>query len=394
MCRAAVVVILSVDMKPMTIWRNWSAVIALLASAGGAGAHDENARVIRFPDLPDYVTLVSDLHQHTVFSDGAVWPDIRVQEGVRDGVDVMAITDHLEYQPHRDDIPHPDRNRSHQLAREAAGSDIMVIPGAEVTRGMPPGHLNAVFITDANRLLIDDPVDALREAKAQGAFIYWNHPSWASQAPDGIARLTEMHHRLIAEGLLHGIEVVNEFTYADEALQIALDHDLTIMGTSDIHGLIDWEYNRHPHQHRPVTLVFARERTPAAVKAALLAGRTVVWYGETLIGREEWMQALLAASLTVEAAGFVADSSVLNLVLSNRSDADLALRNTSDLTFYNLPDTFRVPAQASTELQVKTSPLAGADVVTLAFEVLNAVTAPGEHPVVERLVSMNDGPAP
>ncbi|MEM9885126.1 MAG: hypothetical protein AAF849_04475 [Bacteroidota bacterium] len=48
-----------------------------------------------------------------------------------------------------------------------------------------------------------------------------------------------MHEKLIQEKLLHGIEVANDVTYSQEALQIALDHDLTIMGTSDIHDLVD-----------------------------------------------------------------------------------------------------------------------------------------------------------
>jgi len=44
---------------------------------------------------------------------------------------------------------------------------------------------------------------------------------------------------LIRDGLLQGIEVVNDTTYSDEALQIALDYNLTILGTSDIHGIVD-----------------------------------------------------------------------------------------------------------------------------------------------------------
>ena len=41
---------------------------------------------------------------HSVFSDGSVWPDIRVEEAKKDGLDVIAITEHLEYQPWKDDI--------------------------------------------------------------------------------------------------------------------------------------------------------------------------------------------------------------------------------------------------------------------------------------------------
>jgi len=57
-----------------------------------------NNRAIEFPDLPGYKTLVCDLHMHTVFSDGSVWPNIRVMEAKKDGLDVIATTEHLEYQ--------------------------------------------------------------------------------------------------------------------------------------------------------------------------------------------------------------------------------------------------------------------------------------------------------
>ena len=92
-------------------------LLVLLVLPAAALAHDPAAspppdqeRLIRFPDVEGYHTLVVDLHTHSVFSDGHVWPKIRVGEALRDGLDALAITEHLEWQPHRADIPHPDRN--------------------------------------------------------------------------------------------------------------------------------------------------------------------------------------------------------------------------------------------------------------------------------------------
>ena len=48
-----------------------------------------------------------------------------------------------------------------------------------------------------------------------------------------------MHKTLIAEGLIEGIEIVNDTTFSNEALQLALDYNLTILETSDIHGIVD-----------------------------------------------------------------------------------------------------------------------------------------------------------
>jgi len=360
----------------------WIRVIIVIFSLGTttAQAHDADARVIRFPDLPTHWTLVTDLHQHTVFSDGKVWPTIRVEEGVKDGVDVMSITEHLEYQPHRNDIPHPDRNRSYEIARKhAEGKDIMVVHGAEITRKMPPGHVNAVFIQDANLLRQDDPVEALREAVKQGAFTFWNHPAWWAQVPSGVAELTPMHEAMLKEGLIGGIEVVNETTFSEAAMAIALEHDLTIMGTSDIHGLIDWEYGEHPTTHRPVTLVFAKERTPEAVKAALVEGSTVVWFNNVLIGRERWMNALLDRCITVKLDEPMEKSEVLQVELANHSDADFMLQNVGALRLLNQPDTFTLPAQSKLKVWVIPATAGDAETLVLEVEVLNAVIAPGQH---------------
>lgn len=338
-------------------------------------------RAISFPDVAGYQTLACDLHIHSVFSDGSVWPDIRVEEAVRDGLDAMAVTEHLEYQPHRHDIPHPDRNRAFEIATdEAEGHDLIVIAGSEITRSMPPGHANAIFIQDANRLLLDDPVAVYREAARQGGFTFWNHPNWTSQKPDGVAALTDLHRQLIDEGLLHGIEVANDVTYSDEALQIALDHDLTIIGTSDIHGLVDWQFEVPHGGHRPVTLVFAEERSAAGIKAGLEAGRTVVWYEQFLIGREDNVALLLDASVAVVGAQYGDDDSVLEVQLENRSDAALVLANRSAFTFHQGADLVTLPPHATSTLLVKT--LARRATVALTFEVLNAVVAPNTHPTL------------
>lgn len=133
-----------------------------------------------------------------------------------------------------------------------SGENLRVINGAEITRDMPPGHINAVFIDDANKLFYEnDSLLGIQAANKQAAFVFWNHPNWDSQRPDGIARLEPFHRYLIDHKLLHGIEVANETTFSEEALQIALDNDLAILGTSDIHGLIDWSHDIPKGGHRP-----------------------------------------------------------------------------------------------------------------------------------------------
>lgn len=338
-------------------------------------------RAIDFPDVPGYLSLTCDFHIHSVFSDGDVWPNVRVQESQRDGLDCMAVTEHLEYLPHKADIPFPDRNRAYELATRTAGnSGLIVIHGSEITRSLPFGHANTIFIQDSNALVLDEAEAAYAEAQRQGGFTFMNHPNWTAQRKDGIARLEEMNISLIEKGQIQGIEVVNDLTYSDEALEIALKYNLAIIGTSDIHNLIDWQFDVPSGGHRPVTIVFAKEKTEASIKEALLARRTVAWYNDTLIGREEHVMPLVKSSLTVSEAAYTGDTSVLKMMVTNSSETEYTLRNTSSFRFHDRADILILPPHHSTELHVKTGPRV--ESFSLSFDVLNVVTAPGTHPSI------------
>ena len=176
--------------------------------------------------------ITSDLHIHTVFSDGVVWPTLRVDEAVRDSIDLISLTEHIEYQSHLSDIPHKNRNRSFQIAGGYVNNKpLAVVHGTEITKPMPPGHFNAIFINDANKFFNSEqkPLefeDAIKEANNQKAFVFWNHPNWEANRSDGIAKLDPIHNKIIKEKLLHGIEVVNFDTFSEEALKIALENQI------------------------------------------------------------------------------------------------------------------------------------------------------------------------
>ena len=371
---------------------------AIAHGVAGSPPPDED-RLIRFPDTEDHLTLVVDLHTHSVFSDGHVWPRVRVGEALRDGLDALAITEHLEWQPHRADIAHPDRNRAHAEAVAAAeGHDLMIIAGTEITREQPAGHMNAVFIEDANVMLnvapeaeTDDAVDyyiaanrwppeqAVRAANDQGAFVFWNHAWWHSpENPAAPTVLTDFHRGLIESGHLHGIEIANGIAYAEDAFQLALDHGLTPLGVSDVHELIDWDYRPAAGGHRPVTLVLATERSQAALREALFAGRTVVWFEETLIGREPHLVSLLRAALDVDEVDYNPLHDLVYVTVSNVSDAPIRLRNRGGYSMPGQTGDVEVPPHGTAQFALRSDAVPGE--VELDFEVLNALIAPKVHP--------------
>ena len=323
--------------------------------------------------------LSTDLHIHTVFSDGSVWPSIRVEEARREGLDLIAMTEHLEYQPHAEDIPHPDRNRSFVVASGGLrkNENLKVINGSEITRKMPPGHINAVFVKDANTLLHSDSLTGIQQANKQGAFVFWNHPNWDAHRKDGIARLEPFHNYLIENKLLHGIEVVNETTYSDEALQIAIKHNLTILGNSDIHGLTDWAHKISKGGHRPMTFVFVENKTTEAVKKGLFEGKTVVWYEDLLVGKEEHIKKLITENLHIKSSKYPEDKTILEVELHNSSAAPIQLEYTGTLTFHQRSSVFTIPPRETVMLKIKT--VDKRNTLSMPFRVLNAIIGPKEN---------------
>jgi len=368
-------------MKIKSSKTTFSLLLALLFVNGISAQTEtspENTRAIEFPDIPGYVTLKCDLHMHTVFSDGNVWPGIRVQEAIKDGLDVISITDHIEYQPHQKDIPHEERNRSYELAQEAAkGTTLLVIPGTEITRMMPPGHFNAIFVEDVNLLKQKDVMEVFREAKKQGAFVFWNHPHWTSQRPDGVATLTEMHHALLKEGLFAGVEIYNDNTYSKEALELAQEYNLTLLGNSDVHGLVDWSYGIPEGGHRPVTLVYAEEKSAEAMQKAMENRQTAVWFKNTLVGNQDYLTPMIEKSLEVL---HKSQGPVPTIQIHNHSDADYILENLSDYSLHNFAPVFILKAHETTSVKVKT--LEKLESFELKFKVLNAFTEVNEHPEI------------
>ncbi|MBI9070871.1 MAG: hypothetical protein JEY94_04700 [Melioribacteraceae bacterium] len=294
---------------------------------------------INIPDIPGYKTLKCDFHMHTVFSDGNVWPTIRTIEAWREGLDAIAITDHIEYLPHKKDI-NIDFNRSYEIANsESEKHQVTVIKGGEITRRMPPGHLNGIFLNDVSKLKTEKWEDAVKAAYDQGAFIFWNHPGWKGQQKDGVSKWYDEHSMILENGWLHGIEVVNEREYYPEVHQWCLDRNLTMMSNSDIHDPTNMFYEIHKGDHRPVTLVFAMDNTETSIKEALFDRRTVVYAEDFLVGREMFLKPIFEKSIKISETEFeLTGNSTKHIQIKNCSDIDykLVLEDTNE--FVSVPE--------------------------------------------------------
>ena len=240
------------------------------------------------------------------------------------------------------------------------------------------------FLEDVNKLVLDDSIKVLQEAKKQGAFIFWNHPQWIAQKPDGVAKLTDLHRQLIAKGLINGVEIVNYKSYSDEAFQIALDNNLTILGNSDIHGLIDWEF-KEENMYRPLTLVFAKEKSEESIKEALENQQTAVWFDNNLYGSSDYLIPLIQQSLIIKKVEVLkshkGNSLVQSVYIENISSMDYILENISEFTLHSHSKTLIIQAKKVTNIQVKT--LEDLQTFNLSFKVLNGFITPSRHPEIQ-----------
>lgn len=313
-------------------------------------ARDQWRKEIRVPDILDMKTLKCDLHMHTIFSDGDVWPTVRVDEAWRQGLDVIAITDHIEGHPDKEHVG-GKHNPAYEIALPRARElDILLVHAAEMSRDMPPGHFNALFVKDANALDKKDFMKAVKEAVGQGGFILWNHPGWKSQQPEKTLWWDD-HEELYKKGWLNGIEVFNSNEWYPIALEWCVTKNVTVLADSDMHDVVSEAYDLS-QRNRPMTLVFARERSLDAVREALFAGRTAAWFGDQLAGKKEYLEALLKESITVHPPHFIDDKGRRYIEITNRSDIPFALQG-EDAAW---KDSVRLPSCGTNMIRITGEP--------------------------------------
>lgn len=340
----------------------------------------------------------ADLHTHTIYSDGGVTPDMRVLEAWCDGLDIIAITDHMEYRSVeremlrylggyvRDEFSDgravntnimrhaPDEygvlvdfNVAYEsAAQKAADYGILVVRGVEITR-KEKGDYNVLFTTDNNAIYDPDIGQALRNARKQGAFIVHNHPDYDENSPN---YLSTFSNGLYEKGFIDGVEVANGRRTWWHLFTHAVSGGYTPFATSDAHECIYWKYGRPGEyeipRYRNMNLILADDLNENSIHEALKAGNTIAYSNNNLIGKRELLQALFESSVdfTIQSTG--ADKHHLSVV------------NKSALPYYIQIGTkgYVIDAMGTHQLSLPTGD------ETVAVTVLNMWYGNDEHPCI------------
>ena len=301
------------------------------------------------PEVNGFKVYKADLHSHSIYSDGNVTPEYRVREAWVDGLDVLAITEHVEYRPTEGKMLtflkgyHPadvkaintsvtgkaadergimaDLNLPIELARKAAVSyGITIIPGIEITRTPETiGHYNALFIEDANSIYAADPAASIRKAREQGALIMHNHPGWRREN----LKMTEFEQLVYGEKLIDGVEIMNGSEFYPSVVKRALDNKLFMAANTDIHSTTAMDYTNQGHR-RNMTFILAKEASPESLKEALKKRRTLAYSFGTLAGDEQLIKDFFLACVKFETFR-VDDKGKRSMRMTNNTSMDFVL---------------------------------------------------------------------
>lgn len=280
---------------------------------------------IIIPKVNGYNVYKADLHLHTIYSDGDVTPEYRVREAWYDGLDVVASTEHIEYRPHEGKMMsflkgcvkegESDLNHSVKLYRQTAVPfGITVIPGAEITRDPKTiGHYNALFTKDNNTIYDADPMQSMRNAKAQGALIMQNHPGWRRSD----LSMLEFEKKVYDARLIDGIEIMNGSEFYPKAIERAKANGFFMSANTDAHNST-FENYRLNGSFRNMTFIFAENQSLEALRDALVARRTLAYSYGSIAGDEQLLKDFFKASMDVKVVNVDAKGRK-SVVLTNMS---------------------------------------------------------------------------
>lgn len=308
---------------------------------------------IIIPSVGGFNVYKADLHTHTIYSDGDITPALRVEEAWSDGLDIIAITDHMEYRRieremyHymkgyvRDDLRGLDKavntnvlntdpdergllvdfNVGYDMAK-IKGEDlgIMVVRGVEITRGRL-GDYNAIFTKDNNTIYDPDLETTIRNARKQGAFVFHNHPQYRKDTKTTMPLHCEDFY---AKGLIDGIEVANNHATYSRLYDMCVGGYAPI-ANSDAHNLISIRFpDAGKDYFRNMTLILAKKCDEKSIHEALKERRTIAYHANLLIGSEKLLSSLFKACVKVEVVE--EGSKSLKVKLTNYSSLPYSLR--------------------------------------------------------------------
>jgi len=359
--------------KIRTVVSTFLFVLLLFVINSAVYAQLNQREELNIPDIPGYESLACDFHIHTAFSDAYVWPNVRVQEIWRDGLDALSITDHIEYQRFKEGR-FADLNMPFLIAKnEAVFHHLLLIRGGEITKSNPLGHINILFLEDVTPTNNDDYRISIDEAVKQGGFVILNHPGqgWCPE-----------HEELYQENKIHGVEIANGRRYYPEAHRWCIEKGLTLMGNTDTHELTNILFDPQNGDLRTMTIVFVKEKSVEGIKDALISRRTAVWTNGSLYGDQKFVEPLFYGAVEVTSKEVTFDRCHWTYVMIHNPTAmTFKLKKTGDSGDLIIPGNITIHPKKTIRFRLRSESGTrdGLEHVRLSYAATNIHPLPGKN---------------
>jgi len=191
---------------------------------------------------------------------------------------------------------------------------------------------------------------------------------------------------------MQGIEIVNENDYYPLAYKWAVEKKLAIVGNSDIHDPTFMVYDLCKGEHRPMTLVFAKDANESAIKEAIVAHRTAVYYKNSIIGDEKYLRAIFEKSVQIPDTEItIKGKGKVFVPIRNSSEVDFDLVANGSAEHIQTPDKITLYGDRTVLLAIggKEKTRSGTEKIRIPYKVKNLLVGPDENLHVELIVNVN-----
>jgi len=130
-----------------------------------------------------------------------------------------------------------------------------------------------------------------------------------------------------------------------------------------------------------MTLVFAKEKSIKALREALIAGRTAVWFKNQLIGRPNYLHAIFRRAVQIDKP-YLRRGDTICFEVTNNSDIDILVQGIGQGGLGKLT----LPANAITTVKTKVD--SKAEQAKLRCQITNFLVAPDKGLPVNLNVSL------
>ncbi len=167
---------------------------------------------------------------------------------------------------------------------------------------------------------------------------------------------------------------------------------MTILGNSDVHPPVNLAFNLSNGKHRPMTLVFAENRSEKAIKEALFNKRTAVYFNDLLMGAEKYLKPIVDQAIEIlNPAVSIKGTGRATIQIQNRSNLLFELISENEIAEISIPDKIKLYPDKTIIFQIngKSKNQPGKKKISIPFTIKNLLITPEQRLTINLSFEVN-----